>query len=65
MFVDFETICGEKLTINTDFIISFSAVRRDKVCILLVNDLDYTLDCGYEKMRSLLNADSGVSCAEK
>ncbi len=65
MFVDFETICGEKLTINTDFIISFSAVRRDKVCILLVNDLDYTLDCSYEKMCSLLNADSGVSCAEK
>lgn len=65
MFVDFETICGEKLTINTDFIISFSAVRRGKVCILLVNDLDYTLDCSYEEMRSLLNADSGVSCAEK
>lgn len=65
MFIDFETICGEKLTINTEYIISFSAVRKDKVCIVLVNDLDYTLDCSYEEMCSLLNADSGVSCAEK
>lgn len=56
MFVDLETDRGEKLTINSDSIIAYWTVKKDKVCVLLINDLTYTLNCSCTELRDKLNA---------
>lgn len=60
MFIDFETDRGEKVTINSNSIVSYWTIKKNKVCILLVNDLTYTLNCSYEELQSKLSTVDGT-----
>lgn len=59
MFIDLETDRGEKVTINSGSIVSYWTVKKNKVCVLLINDLTYILNCSYEELCGKLTADIG------
>ena len=60
MFVKVETDKGEPMFINPECIIAFWGTRRDKVCVMFVNDMTQTLNCSCEELYFRLNAGSGV-----
>lgn len=60
MFVDLETDRGEKITINSLSIIAYWAVKKNMVCVLLVNDMEQTLNCSYEELQARLSGKTGV-----
>lgn len=60
MFVDFETDRGEKITINSLSIIAYWTVKKNMVCVLLVNDMEQTLNCSYEELQARLSGKTGV-----
>ena len=61
MFVDFETDRGEKITINSLSIIAYWTVRKNKVCVLLVNDMTQNLNCSYEELQDRLSGKTAFS----
>ena len=62
MFIEVETDKGEIMSLNPNCIIAYWKYRRDKVCVLFVNDMTQNLDCSYEELQAKLNAQNGV-CA--
>ena len=60
MFVDLETDRGEKITINSLSIIAYWTVKKNMVCVLLVNDMEQTLNCSYEELQARLSGKTGV-----
>ena len=60
MFVDLETDRGEKITINSLSIIAYWTVKKNMVCVLLVNDMEQTLNCSYEELQARLSGKIGV-----
>lgn len=60
MFVDLETDRGEKITINSLSIIAYWTVKKDKVCVLLVNDMTQNLNCCYEELQAKLSGKTSV-----
>lgn len=61
MFVDLETDRGEKITINSLSIIAYWTVKKDKVCVLLVNDMTQNLNCSYEELQDRLSGKTAFS----
>lgn len=61
MFVDLETDRGEKITINSLSIIAYWTVRKNKVCVLLVNDMTQNLNCSYEELQDRLSGKTAFS----
>ena len=60
MFVDLETDRGEKITINSLSIIAYWTVKKNMVCVLLVNDMEQTLNCSYEELQARLSGKTSV-----
>lgn len=60
MFVDLETDRGEKITINSLSIIAYWTVKKNMVCVLLVNDMEQILNCSYEELQARLSGKTGV-----
>ena len=60
MFVDLETDRGEKITINSLSIIAYWTVKKNMVCVLLVNDMEQTLNCSYVELQARLSGKTGV-----
>ena len=60
MFVDLETDRGEKITINSLSIIAYWTVKKNMVCVLLVNDMEQILNCSYEELQARLIGKTGV-----
>ncbi len=58
MFIELETERGEMLSVNTDNIIAYWTIKKNKVCVLLVNDLTYNLNCSYMELQSKLNGEN-------
>lgn len=61
MFVDLETDRGERITVNSFSIVAYWTVKKNKVCVLLINDLSYTLNCSYEELCTKLNGSTACS----
>lgn len=61
MFLDLETERGEKLTINSNSIVAYWPVKRCKACVLLINDITYTLNCSYEELQDRLSGKTAVT----
>ena len=60
MFIDFETDRGERVSINSNSIIFCCSGKKDKACVVLVNDLTFTLNCSYEELQDKLKAADGI-----
>ena len=43
---------------NTANIIAYWTIKKNKVCVLLVNDLTYNLNCSYMELQSKLNGEN-------
>lgn len=61
MFVNLETDRGEKLTINSNSIVAYWTVKKCKVCVLLINDITYTLSCSYEDLQGKLSGKTAIT----
>lgn len=60
MFITLETERGEKVSINLNSIIFCCSGKKDKACVVLENDLTFTLNCSYEELQDKLKAADGI-----
>ena len=53
MFIELETVKGEKITFNTDNIVFVSPDRKGSV-VVDVNGMDWTVSVPYDNLRAIL-----------